>query len=42
MEAKSLRMDSGKTEVMRCRVSRVRSEDSGNHSCGVRLQGRNW
>ena len=36
MEAKGLRMNAGKTKVMQCRVSRVQSEDSEKHPCGVR------
>ena len=35
MEAKSLRVNAGKTKVMQCRVSRFQSEDSGEHPCGV-------
>ena len=39
MEAKGLRVKAGKTRAMRCRVSRVRSEDSGKHPCGVCRKG---
>ena len=35
MEAKGLRVNAGKTKVMQCQVSRVQSEDSGKHPCGV-------
>ena len=35
MEAKGLMVNAGKTKVKRCWVSRVRSEDSGRHPCGV-------
>ena len=39
MEAKGLRVNAGKTTVMQCRVSRVQSEDSGKHPCGVCRKG---
>ena len=39
MEAKGLRVNAGKTKVMQCRVSRVQSEDSGKHPCGVCRKG---
>ena len=39
MEAKGLRVNAGKTKVMHCRTSRVQSEDSGKHSCGVCRKG---
>jgi len=41
MEAKSLRVNAGKTKVMQCRVSRFQSfsEDSGKHPCGVCRKG---
>ena len=35
MESKGLRVNVGKTKVMQCQVSSVRSEDSGKHSCDV-------
>ena len=39
MEATGLRVNAGKTKVMQCRVSRVQSEDSGKHPCGVCRKG---
>ena len=39
METKGLRVNAGKTKVMQCRVSRVQSEDSGKHPCGVCRKG---
>ena len=39
MEAKGLRVNAGTTKVMQCRVSRVQSEDSGKHPCGVWRKG---
>ena len=39
MEGKGLRVNAGKTKVMQCRVSRVQSEDSGKHPCGVCRKG---
>ena len=39
MEAKGLRVNAGKTKVMQCRLSRVQSEDSGKHPCGVCQEG---
>ena len=39
MEAKGLRVNAGKTKVIQCRVSRVQSENSGKHSCGVCRKG---
>ena len=37
MEAKSLRVNAGKTKVMQCRMStsRFQNEDSGEHPCDV-------
>ena len=35
MEAKGLRVNSGKTKGMKCRTRRVQSEDSGKHPCGL-------
>ena len=39
MEAKGLRVNADKTKVMKCQVSRVQSEDSGKHPCGVCRKG---
>ena len=39
MEAKGLRVNAGKTKVMRCWLSRFQSEDSGKHPCGVCRKG---
>ena len=39
MEAKGLRVNAGKTKVVQCRVSKVQSEDSGKHPCGVCRKG---
>ena len=39
MEAKGLGVNAGKTKVVQCRVSRVQSEDSGKHFCGVYRKG---
>ena len=39
MEAKGLRVNAGKTMVMQCRISRVQSEDSREHPCGVCRKG---
>ena len=39
MEAKGLRVNTGKTKVMQCRVSRYQSEDSGEYPCGVCRKG---
>ena len=36
---KGPRVNAGKTKVMQCRVSRVQSEDSGKHPCGVCRKG---
>ena len=35
MDAKGLRVNTAKTKVMQCLVSRFQSEDSGEHPCGV-------
>ena len=39
METKGLRVNTGETKVMQCRVSRFQSEDSGEHPCGVCRKG---
>ena len=38
MEAKSLRVNVGKTKVMQCGLTRFQSEDTGKHPCGRDLQ----
>ena len=39
MEKKGLRVNTGKTKVMWCRLSRGQEEDSGDHPCGVCRKG---
>ena len=39
MGKKGLRVNAGKTKVMRCQVSKCQSEDSGEHLCGVCRKG---
>ena len=39
MEAKGFRVNAGKTKIMQCRASRVQSEDSEKHPCGVCREG---
>jgi hypothetical protein len=39
MEAKGLRVNAGKTNVMQFRLSRIQSADSGEYLCGVCRKG---
>ena len=39
MEKKGLRVNTGKTKVMWCRLSMDQAEDSGEHPCGVCRKG---
>ena len=39
MEKKGLRVNTGKTKVMWCRLSMGQAEDSGEHPCGVCRKG---